>query len=174
MQTVNPASLTPCWWIRMVEANWVLLLSDWSLPCFGSCRGWGSGQMALFLSASAPQGYKPLLFTMVATILPCSMKKQQLMRDKNHPGLSWGFIKRVRDFHSPSRGSMERARFLVPFLPLQIRNLPKTVELCFGTTTVHYIRAWIYSVFHSQHLLVAMMMLRSVVNMKKKESRVFP
>jgi len=35
-------------------------------------------------------------------------------------------------------------------------------------------RAWIYSVFHSRHLLVAMMMLRSVVNMKKKESRMFP
>ena len=74
VQTVNPASLTPYWWIRMVEANWVLLLlSDWSLSCFGSCRGWGSGQMALFLSASAPQGYKPLLFTMVATNLLCSI-----------------------------------------------------------------------------------------------------
>ena len=66
---------------------------------------------------------------------------------------------------------MERARVLVPFLPLQIRNLPKTVELCFGTTTVHFIRALIYSVLHSRHLLVAMMMLRSVVNMKKKEVR---
>ena len=84
----------------------------------------GGGQMAFFLSASAPQGYKPLLFTMVATNLLCSIK-QQLMRDEKHPGSSWGFIKRVRDFHSPSRGSMERARLLVPFLPLQIRNLPK-------------------------------------------------
>ena len=35
----------------------------------------GSGQMALFLSASAPQGYKPLLFTMVATNLPCSIEQ---------------------------------------------------------------------------------------------------
>ena len=33
----------------------------------------GSGQMALFLSAGAPQGYKPLLFTMVATNLLCSI-----------------------------------------------------------------------------------------------------
>ena len=35
----------------------------------------GSGQMALFLSASAPQGYKPLLFTMVATNLLCSIEQ---------------------------------------------------------------------------------------------------
>ena len=33
----------------------------------------GSGQMALFLSASARQGDKPLLFTMVATNLLCSI-----------------------------------------------------------------------------------------------------
>ena len=84
----------------------------------------GGGQMALFLSAGGPQGCKPLLFTMVATNLLCSIK-QQLMRDENHPGSSWGFIKRVRDFDSPFRGSMERARLLVPLLPLQIQNLPK-------------------------------------------------
>ena len=36
----------------------------------------GSGQMALFLSASALQGCKPLLFTMVATNLLCSSIEQ--------------------------------------------------------------------------------------------------
>ena len=60
----------------------------------------GSGQMALFLSASAPQGYKPLLFTMVATNLLCSIK-QQLMRDENHPGSPWGFHQAGTGFSLP-------------------------------------------------------------------------
>ena len=69
---------------------------------------------------------------------------------------------------------MERARVWSHFCLFAGPEYTKTVELCFGTT-VHFVRSWIYSVVHNRHLCVfAMMMLRSVVNMKKKDRRMFP
>ena len=48
-----------------------------------------------------------------------------------------------------------------------------TVELCFGIS-VHLFRSWSYSVVHGRRLrLVLMMVLRSVVNMKKERAEYF-
>lgn len=113
-----------------------------------------SGQMTL-LSASAPSGYKPLLFTLVPI-----RARRRVSSSRYENVLS-------------SRGSMERAIAWSHFCIFR-SGIYQKLELCFGTT-VHIFRSWIHSVVHGWHLclVVMMMMFRSVMNTKKKETDCF-
>ena len=94
----------------------------------------GIGQMALFLSASARQGYKPLLFAMVATNLLCSSIEQHptvvgtlllIMGSVNrdNPALDSGCI--------GSGGRLEEDQSVGPNSARGSRSNHKTVELSF-------------------------------------------